>query len=62
MLSSTGYESWENSPEEYREKEFDECYADELRNLKQESIEYIEKDIVQVNYHFSLKSNKYDKN
>lgn len=39
MLSNTGYESWENPPEEYEEPYFDECEADELRHDKRHEFE-----------------------
>lgn len=34
MLSNTGYESWENPPEEYEEPYFDEGLVEEIRYLK----------------------------
>ena len=40
MLSNTGYESWENPLEYYIEKEFDECYAEELRHNKKSNYDY----------------------
>lgn len=45
MLSNTGYESWESPSEDYIEKEFDECYAEELRyNKKNNYDELLEKE------------------